>query len=288
MKKSLYLIFSLFLTTYLIGAEEESKTLKIGNLALKTSQQPGPLVSFGENIVEKGDVQLFLFGDLYQRRNGHFIDVMPSILWGVTDEFSIFYNLPMAPSYKERKNHSSGFEDAFIQFEYAFLSKEEKTFTETATIVFNVAIPTGSTSLTPITGYGAPSCFIGTTYNHTSIDWFYFASIGSILTSSTKKNTKIGSQLLYECGFGRNIPSPEGWIFAWMIEFDGYYLLRNRFQGDLDCNSGGNIMYLTPSLWASTEKFIFQLGLGAPLYQRLYGNQLSYLYQAFFNVGYTF
>lgn len=267
---------------------DEEKQLKIGNLSLSTSQQPGPLVGFGENIIDIGVVQLFLFGDYYQRRNGHFTDLIPSVLWGVNDQFSIFYNVPTAPSYKDRKHRSSGIEDLFIQFEYAFYTQEKKYYTNQATIVFNVTFPTGSSNVIPPTGFGAPSCFIGTTYNHTAIDWFYFGSIGSVLPSATKHCTQFGRQLLYEFGFGHNISSPKGWIYAWMVEFDGVYSHRNRIRGAIDPNSGGNVIFMTPSLWISNEKLIFQLGVGCPLYQRLYGNQIRYLYQVIFNAGYTF
>lgn len=268
--------------------EAKEKPLKIGNLSLSTSQQPGPLVSFGQNVIDKGVTQVFLFGDHYQRRNGHFTDFVPSVLWGVNDQFSIFYNVPAAVSYKEKKHRSAGLEDLFVQFEYAFHSVEKKYYTEQATILFNVTFPTGSSHVIPPTGYGAPSCFIGTTYNHTAVDWFYFGSLGSILTSATKHATKLGSQLLYECGFGKNIPSPKGWIYAWMVEFDGFYSKRNRIRGTIDPNSGGNIIFMTPSLWISNEKLIFQLGIGCPVYQHLYGDQIKYLYQVIFNAGYTF
>jgi len=268
--------------------DDTDKPLKIGNLALPSSQQPGPLVGFGQNVIDKDVVQLFLFADHYQRRNGHFTDIVPSVLWGVNDQFSIFFNAPFAPTYKERKNHTSGFEDAFVQFEYAFYNYEKRFYADQATIVFNVTYPTGSTRSQPPRGFGVPSCFIGATYNHTGIDWFYFGSIGSILTSATKHCTKIGSTLLYEFGFGRNIPSPKGWIYAWMIEFDGDFSYRNKIRGVIDPNSGGNLIFVTPSLWISNEKFILQLGVGGPMYQHLYGNQIPYLYQVILNIGYTF
>lgn len=268
--------------------DHDIKPVKIGNLALPSSQQPSPLVGFGENVVDKDVVQLFLFADHYQRENGHFTDVIPSILWGVNDQFSIYLNIPLAPTYKDRKNRASGFEDLFVQFEYAFYNKVHRYSVDQATIVFNVGYPTGSALVKPPTGFGAPSTFIGATYNHTAVDWLYFGSVGSLLTTSTNRCTKIGSQLFYQCGFGRNIPSPCGWIYAWMIEFDGYFTHSNRIRGIHDPNSGGNVIFLTPSLWVSNKNFLLQLGLGGPLYQHLNGHQISYLYQVVLNIGYTF
>lgn len=139
--------------------EEEVKPLKLGNLSLSSSQQPGPLVGFGENVIDKGQTQFYLFADQYKREKGYFIDVMPGVLYAFTDNCSIFVNLPVAPRYKERKDRSEGLEDAFIQLEYAYYNQSERTYTEQATIVANVTFPTGLASKKPETGYGSPSFY---------------------------------------------------------------------------------------------------------------------------------
>lgn len=132
-----------------------------------------------------------------------------------------------------------------------------------------------------------PPLFIGGTFNHTAIDWFYFGSLGAILTTF-HSNSKTADIFLYELGFGRNIASPPGWIFAWMVEVDGIYASRNIEKGKVDHNSGGNVIYITPSLWISSEKWIIQLGVGGVLTQHLYGNQSHYTHQFIANFGYTF
>lgn len=266
---------------------EEEKPLKIGNLSLPSSQQPGPLVSFGENIIDKGQSQLFLFADQYKRARGYFIDVIPSLLYGITDEWSVFFNVPIAPRYKEKTHQSAGFEDVFVQLEYAFYNVSRRCSTDQATIVGNVTFPTGSAKKNPATGFDSPSFFIGATYNHTAIDWFYFGSLGAVLTTF-HSNSKTADQYLYEMGFGRNIASPPGWIFAWMVEVDGLYASRNIVQGNVDSNSGGNVIYITPSLWISSKKIVIQLGAGGVVTQHLFGDQSKFTHQFICNLGWTF
>jgi len=111
---------------------------------------------------------------------------------------------------------------------------------------------------------GSPSFFLGTTFNRTYVDWFVFSSPGAVLTTA-KTGTKFGNSYLYQFGFGRNIADTNGWILAGMAEIDGDYTQRNRVRGIIDANSGGNVIYVTPSLWASTKKFIFQFGVGLPV-----------------------
>lgn len=115
----------LFFFSLVCNAEErnEEKPPAIGNFALSVSQQPGPLVSFGENILSAKETQLSLFADDYIGVDKHFVDLIPSVLYGITDSLSIYLNVPYALSYQLGQQKSSGIEDAFAQLEYAFYNK---------------------------------------------------------------------------------------------------------------------------------------------------------------------
>lgn len=235
------------LTLVLISSLMYAEGTQLGNFSLPISQQPGPLVGFGENIVKQGQAQLFVFADAFLGKNSYLTDVIPSLLYGIRDDLSLFLNVPASPGNKSRNQRSSGLEDLFAQGEYAFYTKVGSQTTDQATVVANVAFPTGSSSKMPPTGFGSTSFFLGATFNHTGIDWFVFTSPGAILTTS-HHGTQFGDQLLYQFGFGRDFPSPSGWIVAWMVECDGLYAWKNRIKGTVDPNSGGNIIFLTPSL----------------------------------------
>lgn len=283
---SILLVIILLVFTINCEADDTEQPPKVGNFALPTSQQPGPLVSFGENIIDKNETQLFLFADDYSGVNEHYIDLVPAILYGITNNLSIFINAPYAPSYKMGQHESSGFEDAFAQLEYAFYNKSSSSYVDQATIVANVSAPTGSAQKKPPTGVGALSYFLGATYNRTSVDWFIFGSPGAVITS-VNNGTKFGNSYLYQFGFGRNIANINGWLLAWMTEIDGTYSQRNIINGVTDSNSGGNIVYITPSIWASTKKFLFQFGVGFPATQNLYGNQPKETFLFAANVGWS-
>lgn len=280
----------LFLIPTLIYAQKSEENIKqpaLGNFSLPPSQQPGPLVSFGENVIDKGLVQLYLFADAFIGKNSYSIDLVPGILYGITDRFSFFFNLPFAPRDKDGKHHSSGMEDIFAQFEYAFYLKNDSHSATQATIVADVFFPTGSSTKNPPTGFGSTSFFVGATFNRTLIDWFFFTSPGAVLTTE-KHETQFGNQLLYQFGLGRYIPSPTGWIFAGMVEFTGQYSWKDKIKGRTDPDSGGNVIYITPSIWISSKKIILQFGAGYPLVQNLFGHQSKKLLSLDFNFGYTF
>jgi hypothetical protein len=268
--------------------EVKQEPPKIGNFALPSQQQPGALISFGQNTIDKKQARWYLFADDFIGVEKHFADIIPGILYGVTDNLSIFFNVPIAASYRENKNHSSGLEDVFLQLEYGFYAKQTSTFSDEATLVTHVTFPTGSTQKQPTTGFGSPSVFLGATFNRTYVDWFGFTSHGVVETTS-HDGTKIGNQFLYQFGLGRNIKSVVSqWMLAWMVEVDGLYVQRNKIQGITDPDSGGNVIYITPSLWFSTKKLIIQLGVGAPITQHLFGEQKRDNYLLAANFGYNF
>jgi hypothetical protein len=259
-----------------------------GNFILPNSQQPGPLIGFGENIVTKGTTQLFYFTDYYSATQGHQADAVPGIVYGITDRLSIFVNLPLAISYQQPNQHSAGFEDAFVQMEYAYYAPNTTTYQDEATIVASVSIPTGDADAQPQIGAGAPSYFIGTTFNRSYVNWFAFTSPGVEITT-TRNGNKLGDQYYYQFGVGRNLfDIGKKWIFAFMTEVDGEYVKRNTVNGSTDPNSGGNTVFVTPSLWISSEKLIFQLGFGLPVAQNFYGNQAKDNYLVAANIGWTF
>ena len=297
-KKSRYLLFFFlnFLTAsvYLQGLtneidkeNKEDEPPSIGNFALPSSQQPYGLIAFGGNVIDSSEVQLFFFADDFKGKNKIIIDLIPSVLYGITDNCSIFFNFPFTPELRDGNQKSSGLEDFFVQVEYAFYNKKTSYYVDQATIVGNISFPTGSIRKNPQTGFGSSSFFLGGVYSRMMVDWFIFTSHGAILTTYDRKN-KIGEQFLYQFGFGRNIPSPYGWIYAWILEIDGQYSKKNRIHGTIDSNSGGNFILATPSLWISSKYLLFQFGVSIPINQNLFGKQNKFDYALNLNFAWSF
>ncbi|MBS0357698.1 MAG: hypothetical protein JSS53_00290 [Proteobacteria bacterium] len=287
--KNLFIFLILFFISSLVYASRDDSSFpKTGNFALSSSQQPGPLVGFGQNIVDKNQKIFFLLADDFKNSGSQFIDIAPSFLYGITDNLSVYFNMPIAADYRSGSQHAAGLEDSSVQFEYAFYNKQNNQFVDQATVVTNMTFPTGSSKKDPPTGFGSPSFFLGATFNRMYTNWFGFTSYGTVLTTS-RNNTQFGNQFLYQAGFGRNIFSIEDkWIFAWMVEVDGQYSEKNRMNGIIDPNSGGNMITTTPSLWISSQHLIIQVGVGIPIAQHLFGNQPRNNYSLISSVGFTF
>ena len=285
-------LFCLMTFSFLYADDtSHSKTIqeppKEGNFSLPISQQPAALVGLGGNIIDAGEIQLYFFADDFLGKKRITSDAIPGILFGVTKDFTLFFNFPVAPAMRDGPYHSRGFEDFFVQAEYAFLNKSTKTSSDQATIVGNVTVPTGSIKKKPPTGFGSPSFFLGGTYYHTTVNWVFFTACGAILTTADKR-TKFGDQFLYQLGIERYLPSPKGKIYAAMLEFTGQYNQKNRIKGITDPNSGGNIILVTPSVWYSTKNFLFQFGVSLPVNQNLFGQQRKFNYVLNLNLAWSY
>ena len=260
----------------------------IGNYALPYSQQPGALLSFGQNTLGKGLTQLYLFADDIAGDKQHYIDAMPAIVYGVSDNLSIYLNIPYAVNYQLENNHSSGLNDILVQLEYAFYYNQTSNYSETATVVFNTSFPTGSVTKNPPIGLGAQAFFLGGTFSRMYTDWLGFVSPGMEITT-THHGLKSGNSFLYQLGIGKNISyETSRYIFSWLLELNGTYYQKNRIYGESDPDSGGNIIYATPSIWISTQHFILQAGMGWAIAQHWNGEQPKSTYLIACNLGWTF
>lgn len=259
----------------------------IGNYALPASQQPGPFLSFGQNIIDENVSQLYLQPNYLAGRNQDYWDVTATYLYGLSENAVVLFSVPIAVDYYEKPYHASGLADSSMQVEYAFYNRSNEFFMESATIVADMTIPLGSLDKNPATGLGAPGLFIGSTFNRMYTDWYWFVSPG-VNWVLPNQNIAVSTEYFYQAGIGKNIKSKANhYIWFALLEIDGLYSTKGKFNGIRDPDSGGNIIYLTPSLMYSKEKFFIQAGLSFPLTQHWNGNQQNTTYNASFILGWT-
>jgi hypothetical protein len=262
--------------------------VRVGNFALPLSQQPAPLFSFGQNLVDKHD--LLVFGNYNQLKGprANFITAIPSILYGVTDRLSLFVELPVAAKFVHEDARSHGVSDLTVQLEQVVYAAETRTSINEITAVGNMSFPTGSFSKTPSTGFGSPTFFLGVTLSRSKPDWYYFSSFGGLITTMYKNN-KIGNLFLYQFGVGRNIAyKTDGWILNWMVELDGTYKQRDKVCGLINCDSGSNTVILGPSIFFSTRRFEMDGGIAAVIDQHLFGRETRDRWLASYYAGWKF
>ena len=272
-----------------VAEEELSPEIPIGNLALPGSQRPSPLFGFGQNIVDKHTFMGLMEADFIRGPHKSHTLITPQVLYGITDDFSVIIEFPIAAQLKDSGFSSSGPSDLFAQFEYAFYHKGTAHATKTMSFVASMFFPIGSDKKNPATGFGSPSFFLGVTASRLATEWYCYTAYGALLTTKHGHNTKAGNNFFYQARFGRNIAyATDKWLLMWMLEIIGLYNQKSRIHGITDPNSGGNTIIVTPSLWLSSKRLTFQFGVGLPVAQHLFGNQTKNKYLLASNVSWLF
>lgn len=267
--------------------------IKSGNFSLPSSQQPGPLISFGQNMLDQKDLQFFCYTYDLVGEDKNLTSIIPELLYGIADNFSVFVQLPIASVFQVKDESYQGLQDIKAQLEYAVVDQMSYDKINQITLVGNVTFPTGSNPSIHQQNFGsfsyhAPTFFLGMTMSHTDTVWYPFVSVGAQITT-TGQGVKLGNQFLYQAGLNRNILFvPEKYMFNLMLEFDGTYKEKNQTNGIIDPNSGGNQILLGPSCYFSTQRFIFQAGVSWIIYESLHGIQNKNNFLLGIDVAYKF
>lgn len=298
-------ILVVIIMSFSISAKESEKwpekvlQPKEGNFALPLSQQPPPLISFGQNFLDGGEFLAWIYPIQLKGKQKSEVEIIPSFLYGITSKLSVFVELPIVVKSKHGNTIHRDFSDMLLQLEQIVYVSETTRTSNVISVVANMTFPTGLAvqepsiefgppSLESSIGLGSPSFFLGTTLSRSHPDWYYFSSLGGQITTYHKRN-KPGNSFLYQFGVGKNIAyKTEKWILNWLVELDGAYSQRDIASGVTDCNSGGNIVILGPSLFFSTQQFISQAGILAVIAQHLFGEQHKNNYVAAVYVGWKF
>lgn len=260
---------------------------KIGNFSVPPSQQPGPLISFGQTNIDKNQQQFFLLPQFLEGEDQRFTILSPDYVYGITDDLAFLFDMHFNLRAHEGMHRSSGLDDTLLQLEYSYYYKAGTNYFDSNTVLGGVILPTGSSEETPPTGFGAAAFFLGTTFSRTYFNWYLFTSEGLLLTTANNKK-RFGNQFFYQAGIGRKVFSQtDKYLFMWLLEVDGTYFEKDSAYGITDPNSGGNIILVTPSLWLSTKTLTLQLGAGLYPVQNLFGEQNKNKYLLIGSIAYT-
>lgn len=263
---------------------EDVEQVKKGNFSLPSSQQPGPLFGFGQNVVDAGTLQLIGYLDYRKAHHQDELNFFPSILYGITDRFALFGFLQAEPYRNVDGIHTSRVSQVGLQFEYSVYANKQATCIDELTIVWG-----SNFSVSPDVRreFFAPSFFLGATLSRMTNDWYLFASPAAILPTR-KSNSKSGNTVTLQAGIGRNIPTSTNYILLAMLELNLISSQRNQILGSLDQDSGGQILFFGPTLWFATRSFFAQAGVIFPAYQHVRGKQNKSRYLVALNIGITF
>lgn len=238
---------TLFLTTVFVGRGwclQTASQFKEGNFLLPSSQQPGPLFGFGQNVIDAGALQVLGYVDYRKAHHQEEVNFFPGFLYGVTDSLA-FLALIQSEVYANQDGvHTSRFNQASLQLEYSLYADKRTRRIDELTVVGGLNCAT-SPSLQR--NFFNPSIFLGLTVSRTTIDWYFFTSPGLFITTK-RNNSQPGNSLVLQAGVGRNIPTISQSICLVMVESNFICEQRDRKKGEIDFDSGKQLFYVGPTL----------------------------------------
>lgn len=248
--------------------------LHIGNFALPSSQQPSSLYGFGQYVLDEGD---FLGACATVTELGHKNNnsntIIPYLIYGIRDDTVLIVSIPIAAQHSEGPVSASGLLDAIIELEYLIYEAGTELSVWEVSLEGALSLPFGSTHKKPATGFGSPAFFVGIITRYMSTEWYWYVSAGGTFTTSQHKS-RAGHGFLYQTGFGKNVGyESDKWLCTVMLEMNGICIQKSKVCGCLDQNTGGNMIALGPTVWFSTQRFIFQAGILPVVYQHWNGDQ---------------
>jgi hypothetical protein len=286
--RSIFIYF--FAIACIYGAETEQPT-PVGNFALPQSQRPGALYSFGSNIIDPGQLIAKIQPNLYKDSKERDVGSGVTLLYGSSEKTSLLFSLPIIASTSPSRNgRTAGFGNLGLQGEYELYHRTSLTDSEQIGFLSGFTVPSGTENFSSKNF----SYFFGGTYNHTWQDWIIFAAPG-ILQWGGNPQTRTAPRIFYEAGIGRNLLSKSGqYIFAGFLEVNGQHDNKNRSTVPVTRNGGGhlysdgNILFISPSLFFSTPKWLFELDLSLPITQTWFGTRDRVDYFTGASIAYTF
>ena len=111
----------MLITNYAIAnPQADSEPSADGNFALPTSQQPGPFLSFGQNILDDHQIQLTMLASKSLGNAQQFTSYTPGYLYQATDATSLLFSVPIAAANHSAGTYSAGIGDTSLSLNMSF------------------------------------------------------------------------------------------------------------------------------------------------------------------------
>jgi hypothetical protein len=233
-----------------------------------------PMFSLGNRMMPKGRFAA-LERYIYQKNENSSASILvPTVRYGITDKLTIRWHLPIFIDRTVGKKSSDGTSNLVGVIEYSlFKHRVKETNREYQfNLIAGMDFKTETHDAKPSVGYGGTSFLVGTTGSSLSKKWYTFYSLaGAFSTTHNKQHP--GSQFFYEIGAGYTIKHSILHNLCVLLEMDGILSDKDKLAQTANPNSGGNIIYLGPSIEYRYWTFLGAVGIQFPIVQHLNGNQ---------------
>jgi hypothetical protein len=200
------------------------------------------------------------------------------ILYGITTDLAATLAFPLVLDKTTEtgglEQSSSGPGDLGMRLKYRFWRRDRPGLQDAAAVVVGLELPTGDDDASPRLGSGSTDYLVGLTAARESLVWYYFGDVRYRLNTEND-GLKIGDRFFADLAIGVRL-RPTEYLkpdLVLLAELNGESRQRNELYGvDLD-NTGGYLLFLSPSFFLTYRNWALKGGVQLPIHQGLHGDQ---------------
>ncbi len=256
-------------------------TAAVGLLLSMPVRAHDPIFGLGPHVLYKGGVEIAVETATEKAGDENEQELALELTYGLTGDWAAGVDLPYVRK-DDGTQTRSGAGDLALFTKYRFWRRDSLGLQESMAVALKVITDTADTSGTPPLGKGTTDGILGLAYGYESRKQYRWASIRYRVNGTNPAGVERGDKLLVDFVAGIR-PNPRGYLepdTVWLLELNGEYGQKARFNGMDLADTGGSEWFLSPGLFWTLRNFAVKAGVQIPVYSDLTGNQAKSDYRA--------
>lgn len=223
-----------------------------------------------------------------------------TFVYGLTERLAFSLTAPYTD--KEEKSTSagvrstindSGIGDTTLMSKYRIWSKDLRGGARRISLIGGLELPTGDDNAQLKLGSGSVDPIAGILFTNQSLNQEFDVDL-TYQFNTEASNYEFGDVFKYNIAYQRRVwpvVLPEKGVYSQVnlvLELNGEYDQKDKSNGSIVKNSGGNTLFLSPGIQLAAKKWVLETSLQLPIIQDLNGSQVETDYAIVASLRLTF
>lgn len=223
-----------------------------------------------------------------------------TFVYGLTERLAFSLTAPYID--KEQKSTSagisstisdSGIGDISLLSKYRIWSKDLPGEARRISLIGGLELPTGDDKAQLKLGSGSVDPITGILFTNQSLAQEFDVDL-TYQFNTKASNYEFGDMFKYNIGYQRRVWPwilPEKGVYSQVnlvLELNGEYAQKDKSNGSIVKDSGGNTLFLSPGLQLAAKRWVLETSMQLPIIQDLSGSQLKIDYTIVTSLRLTF
>lgn len=223
-----------------------------------------------------------------------------TFVYGLTEKLAFSVTAPYIHKKQESTSagvrstiRDSGIGDISFMSKYRIWSKDLPGEARRISLIGGLELPTGDNKAQLKLGSGSVDPVAGILFTHQSLSQEFDLDL-TYQFNTEASNYEFGDVLKYNAAYQRRLwpwVLPEKGVYSQLnlvLELNGEYNQKDKSQGSIVKDSGGNTLFLSPGVQWAAKKWVLETSIQLPIIQDLNGGQLETDYALVTSLRLTF